>query len=170
MVVFSMISTESFSLYLAKPTVAEQLKCIFGGIGNIAKFHFLREAKRSCPSYKAGKIIVRCIGGDLSDHIERLIESKRFRLTLPSGLGYPPFREALIKKVNELYANASADLLKNCLDEKWTVEFQIADTPRRGGEFDIPFFSKLTLRDETRDIEAMLFDVSVRFIHLSGAK
>ena len=83
---------------------------------------------------------------------------------------YPPFREALVAKVRELYGTAMANELAGCLDEKWTVEFQIADTPRRDGNFDIPFFSKLTLRDEARDMEAMQFDVAVKFIRLPAAQ
>jgi uncharacterized protein (TIGR04141 family) len=53
------------------------------------------------------------------------------------------------------------------LGRRWTVEFQIADFPRPDGTHNIPFFSKLTLREEARDIEAMEFDVSVRFIKLT---
>lgn len=79
---------------------------------------------------------------------------------------YPPFRESLVNKVGELYGRATADDLNHSLDDRWTVEFQIADTPRRNGDFDIPFFSKLTLRDETRDMEAMRFNVAVKFIRL----
>lgn len=81
---------------------------------------------------------------------------------------YQPFREALVAKVRELYGAAAAERLSDCLDEKWTVEFQIADSPRRNGNFDIPFFSKLTLRDEARDMEAMQFNVSVKFIRLAA--
>jgi uncharacterized protein (TIGR04141 family) len=80
---------------------------------------------------------------------------------------YPPFRNALVAKVRELYGDAIADTLDGSLDEKWTVEFQIADAPRRKGDYDIPFFSKLSLRDEARDMEAMRFDVSVKFIRLT---
>jgi uncharacterized protein (TIGR04141 family) len=82
---------------------------------------------------------------------------------------YPPFRDALVAKVRELYGDGSADLLDRSLDEKWTVEFQIADTPRPNGDYNIPFFSKLTLRDETRSMEAMRFDVAVKFIRLAAA-
>jgi len=82
---------------------------------------------------------------------------------------YPPFREALVAKVRELYGDAIASLLARSLDERWTVEFQIADTPRRNGDYDIPFFSKLTLRDEARSMEAMRFDVAVKFVRLAPA-
>ena len=48
----------------------------------------------------------------------------------------------------------------------WSVEFWIADTPRINGEFNIPFFSKISLRDEVSNLEAMGFDVVIRFIRL----
>lgn len=83
---------------------------------------------------------------------------------------YHPFRVALVKKVEDLYGAKTGRELESSLQERWTVEFQIADTPRRNGSHDIPFFSKLTLRDEARGIEAMQFDVSVRFIKLTDAR
>jgi uncharacterized protein (TIGR04141 family) len=82
---------------------------------------------------------------------------------------YKPYREAFVAKVRELYGDPIADELDDALDERWTVEFQIADRPRANGDFNIPFFSKLTLRDEARDMEAMQFDVAVRFIRLPPA-
>ena len=83
---------------------------------------------------------------------------------------YEPFRAALIQKVFDVHGNNAAEKLKDNLNERWTIEFQIADTPRRDGSFDIPFFSKLTLRDEARHMEAMRFDVAVRFIKLAPYK
>jgi uncharacterized protein (TIGR04141 family) len=70
--------------------------------------------------------------------------------------------------VAALYGQTTADKLQAALDEKWTVEFQIADSPRKDGSYNIPFFSKLTLRDAARDMEAMQFDVAVRFIKLAS--
>jgi uncharacterized protein (TIGR04141 family) len=83
---------------------------------------------------------------------------------------YAPFRTALVAKVRELYGADAAETLQASLNDKWTVEFQIADTPRRDDNFDIPFFSKLSLRDEARDMEAMQFDVTVKFIRLAAAQ
>jgi len=48
----------------------------------------------------------------------------------------------------------------------WKVEFVIADTPRANGAFNIPFFSKVSLRDEIRNIRAMQYDAGLRFIPL----
>jgi uncharacterized protein (TIGR04141 family) len=39
----------------------------------------------------------------------------------------------------------------------WKVEFVIADTPRQNGAFNIPFFSKVSLRDEIRTLHAMKY-------------
>ena len=48
----------------------------------------------------------------------------------------------------------------------WTVEFLIADTPRQNGQFNIPFFSKVSLRDELRALHAMKYHAAIRFIGL----
>jgi uncharacterized protein (TIGR04141 family) len=48
----------------------------------------------------------------------------------------------------------------------WKVEFIIADTPRQNGEFNIPFFSKVSLRDEIRTMRAMKYETGLRFIGL----
>lgn len=76
---------------------------------------------------------------------------------------YLPFREALVAKVRQLYGDDIASNLRRDLDGKWTVEFQIADSPRHDGSFNIPFFSKLSLRDEAMDMKAMGFDVAIKF-------
>jgi len=83
---------------------------------------------------------------------------------------YEPFRSPLIQKVSDIHGTAAAEELTDSLNERWTIEFQIADAPRRDGNFDIPFFSKLTLRDEVRRMETMQFKVAVRFIKLTQAK
>lgn len=80
---------------------------------------------------------------------------------------YQPFQAALVSKVRDLYGDKKAEEMIEALQHRWTVEFQIADSPRADGKFNIPFFSKLTLRDQTRDMEAMQFDVRLRFIKLT---
>lgn len=52
-------------------------------------------------------------------------------------------------------------------DRKWTVQFLIADTPRANGQFNIPFFSKITLRDELTNLKAMGYDVELKFVRLA---
>lgn len=61
-----------------------------------------------------------------------------------------------------------AELLDGvCNDDRpWRVEFVIADTPRQSGQFNIPFFSKVSLRDEVRTLRAMEYEAAVRFIRL----
>ena len=55
----------------------------------------------------------------------------------------------------------------NSNENSWTVEYVIADTPRAiGPRFNIPFFSKITLRDEATNLAAMNFGVALKFIAL----
>jgi uncharacterized protein (TIGR04141 family) len=77
---------------------------------------------------------------------------------------YQPFKPKLVATVALHYGDETARRLEAVLGEKWTVEFQIADIPMRDGNFNIPFFSKLSLQDEARDIEAMPYNVRVCFI------
>lgn len=53
-------------------------------------------------------------------------------------------------------------------DDPWTVEYLIADAPRANGKFNIPFFSKITLRDEASTLRAMDYQVVLRFIRLQA--
>lgn len=46
----------------------------------------------------------------------------------------------------------------------WTVEYWIVDHPRDNGEFNIPFFSKISLHDEAQDTQSRQFDVALKFI------
>lgn len=80
---------------------------------------------------------------------------------------YEPFKSKLIDTVKKHYGARKAQELKASLSKRWTVDFQIADFPRQDGSNDIPFFSKLTLREEARSIEAMGFDVRIGFIKLT---
>lgn len=80
---------------------------------------------------------------------------------------YPEARDALIKKVQAVAGKKSADALKASLGDSlagWTVEFHVVDAPRPDGSFQIPFFSRITLRDETRTLRGMTFGVALRFI------
>lgn len=80
---------------------------------------------------------------------------------------YPESREELIKKVHEVAGNATADALKTSLGDSlagWAVEFHILDSPRPDGTFAIPFFSRITLRDEARTLKGMTFGVALRFV------
>ncbi len=48
----------------------------------------------------------------------------------------------------------------------WTIVFVIADE-KTGGKFTIPFFSRISLRDEAREIRKYGYKVKVRFIELN---
>lgn len=82
---------------------------------------------------------------------------------------YERFKPGVIAVVKKHYGSKKAQQLEAALNprNRWTIEFQIADFPRPDGSHNIPFFSKLTLREEARNMEAMGFDVSVRFIKLT---
>ena len=59
------------------------------------------------------------------------------------------------------FLSANTDSLR-----KWKVEFWIIDSPRMNGEFNIPFFSKISLRDEVNSLRAMNYEVAIRFIKI----
>lgn len=64
---------------------------------------------------------------------------------------------------------AARDLDQTTNDDRpWRVEFLIADSPRQDGRFNIPFFSKVSLRDEFRTMRAMRYETSLRFIGLQA--
>jgi len=52
---------------------------------------------------------------------------------------YEAFRAGLVAVVRTNYGERPADELEAALRERWTVEFQIADIPREGGQHNIPF-------------------------------
>ncbi|WP_299830910.1 TIGR04141 family sporadically distributed protein [uncultured Roseobacter sp.] len=56
---------------------------------------------------------------------------------------------------------------ENNQGEGWSVEFWVVDAPRSTGEFNIPFFSKISLRDEVSDLRAMQYEVALRFIEIA---
>jgi uncharacterized protein (TIGR04141 family) len=82
---------------------------------------------------------------------------------------YEPFRSKVASLIEAGYGRKKALEFRRALDDAWTVEFQIADFPRKDGRFNIPFFSKLTLRDEVKNIAAMGFKIRVGFIKLVNA-
>jgi len=74
--------------------------------------------------------------------------------------------QARVEEVAGPDATARLSLaIQNTVD-RWTVMFVIADSPRTNGEFNIPFFSKISLRDELIGLNAMGYHVELRFIGL----
>jgi uncharacterized protein (TIGR04141 family) len=80
---------------------------------------------------------------------------------------YEPFNLTMIDIVKRDYGAKKAQELEAARKKPWAVEFQIADFPRPDGAHNIPFFNKLTLREEARNMESMGFTVRVGFISLA---
>jgi uncharacterized protein (TIGR04141 family) len=83
------------------------------------------------------------------------------------GKTYPESRQILVERVRALTNNDTAEALKASLGDSlsdWAIEFHIIDAPRPDGSFTIPFFSRITLRDEARTLKGMAFEVVLRFI------
>ncbi|MDX8355549.1 DUF6119 family protein [Cognatiyoonia sp. IB215182] len=53
------------------------------------------------------------------------------------------------------------------LNERWTIEFQIADSRNSSGEFTIPFFSRVRFHSAASEI-GLDYDVEIKFIDLKG--
>lgn len=87
--------------------------------------------------------------------------AKQFRILTSAWIGL----EAMVEEVAGQEALAAlraarADPLP------WKVEFVIADAPRADGRFNIPFFSKISLRDEVINLRAWQYRVGLKFVRL----
>ncbi|MEJ6403401.1 TIGR04141 family sporadically distributed protein [Yoonia sp. 2307UL14-13] len=81
--------------------------------------------------------------------------------------GVPSCWTQLAEVLRSKGRSVDADLIDNEEErrrDQWTVEYWIIDTPRQTGEFNIPFFSKISLHDEAQDIESRSFRVVLRFL------
>ena len=97
----------------------------------------------------------------LSHFFKQGSNSARILKTIPDA------RDVMIEKVRGLTDNATADKLKDSFGDTlagWQVEFHIVDAPRTDGTHNIPFFSRITLRDESRAMKSMSFGVGLKFI------
>lgn len=97
----------------------------------------------------------------LSHFFKQGSNSARILKTIPEA------RAAMVDKVRDLTDDPTADALEAAMDDAmtgWKVEFHIVDAPRNDGTFMIPFFSRITLRDESRTLKGMAYDVSLRFV------
>ncbi len=72
----------------------------------------------------------------------------------------------MVEQVGGAAAATALDDARADQTRPWSVEFFIADTPRQNGDFNIPFFSKVSLRDELRMLRAMRYSIAIRFIEL----
>ena len=97
----------------------------------------------------------------LSHFFKQGSNSARILKTIPAA------RDVMIEKVRSLTDGATADKLKESFGVNlagWTIEFHIVDAPRNDGKHKIPFFSRITLRDEALTLKAMEFKVALKFI------
>ncbi|HBS26248.1 MAG TPA: hypothetical protein DD827_03805 [Gammaproteobacteria bacterium] len=97
----------------------------------------------------------------LSHFFKQGSNSARILKTIPEA------RDVMIEKVRGLTDDATADKLKDNFGDTlagWTVEYHIVDAPRADGTHKIPFFSRITLRDEARTLKAMELKVELKFI------
>ncbi len=82
---------------------------------------------------------------------------------------FPEAREELVEKVKSLEGAVTAARFDASIGsnfENWTIEYHVIDTPRSDGSFSIPFFSRITLREERRKLQGMLFKVAIRHIRV----
>jgi uncharacterized protein (TIGR04141 family) len=81
---------------------------------------------------------------------------------------FPAAWDGLLNLLQGLYGNDVRQQLANTIadNRRWTVEFLILDTPRHDGTFNIPFFSKITLRNEAISLLAQEYDVRLCFMNI----
>lgn len=97
----------------------------------------------------------------LSHFFKQGSNSARILKTIPEA------RSALVDKVRSITNDSIAESLEIAFSSgmnDWKVEFHIIDAPRQDGTFKIPFFSRITLRDESRNLKGMNYEVALRFI------
>lgn len=74
------------------------------------------------------------------------------------------FRKGVIEKVAEVGGDSDADEFDEIDPTDWNVLFVIADKPRENGEHNIPFFSRVTLFEKSRDWYNRVNSVGITFI------
>jgi hypothetical protein len=81
-------------------------------------------------------------------------------------------REGFANYVRAAVGQEQADVLLSDFPANWTVEFKLGDAPIAGTDnYTIPFFSRVTLDEVKREVEALGFKaVEVSFIKLSQPK
>lgn len=82
---------------------------------------------------------------------------------------YGQVKEEFLTYIEGLVPAETFQEIKNSFPHGWTVEFKFGDGPMYG-KFAIPFFSRVTLDEAKREIEALGFKaVEVSFVRLSKA-
>jgi uncharacterized protein (TIGR04141 family) len=96
---------------------------------------------------------------------------------LMQGMNSAKFLRTYDTVRNDFFAKIEAQVPKDTYAEiiadfpqKWTVEYKFGDFANAAGDYTIPFFSRVTLDEVKREIEALGFKaVEVSFIRLSQA-
>ena len=73
----------------------------------------------------------------------------------------------VLERITNDFGEDTADSLRDAIEDEttpWSVEFHIADAPMTDGSFNVPFFSRVTFRDEKIRLRSRGFGVCVRFI------
>ena len=73
----------------------------------------------------------------------------------------------VVQRISDDFGEDIAGSLRDAIEDEtrpWKVEFHIADAPMTDGSFNIPFFSRVTFRDEKIRLQSRGFHVCVRFI------
>lgn len=82
---------------------------------------------------------------------------------------YDQIRNEFFNRLEKLVDPATLADLQNSFPYDWTVEFKFGDFPNQSGDYTIPFFSRVTLDETKREIEALGYKaVEVSFIKLSN--
>ena len=73
----------------------------------------------------------------------------------------------VLERITDDFGEDTADSLRDAIEDEtrpWSVEFHIADAPMTDGSFNVPFFSRVTFREEKIRLQSRGFEVCVRFI------
>lgn len=78
----------------------------------------------------------------------------------------PEARQELLSQVEIVGGYANRTALEPLLGDMsgWKVEFHIIDAPRKDGSFRIPFFSRISFRDENMALRSMGYHTGIKFI------
>lgn len=84
---------------------------------------------------------------------------------------YPQIKDAFFEELKKRISPDEYSHLESSFPHDWCVEFKFGDFPNKNGDYTIPFFSRVTLDEVKREIEALGFkSVCLSFIRLSTSK
>lgn len=76
------------------------------------------------------------------------------------------FRSQVARRIESMAGKDERAAFESSIGKRWTVEFRIADHVTSSGDFNIPFFSRLSFGDEKKRLIRMGYNVSIGFIKL----